>query len=357
MARKKLSPANVALFAGPAPATGSHTPATIKELYGVQSFSFELTSTKEDIFVFGKKANVAREETEPASASFDLSYFLSNFDNEKSFGLVVDGSSGAFANILNGSKDERNVFAMIAGDGEDAIGSSPASTPCIGFGNATLASYGFNAAVGGYPTVNMTFDALDAAYYADSDTELIPAINIATNAAATGTFTLPTASGNVLGNRDAVLRPRDITCNLSGLTGLFHNVATACVQSVDIGIEFGREKQLCLGSKFRRENTISDTIPVTLALEFLAKDMITGRLSEFACQTGEYRAIITIRRPNCAGTGTVASVFDVKGLSWENQSQDFTLGANSTVTINFQGTIGGANDLTKGLFISGIANT
>ncbi len=359
MPRKKLSPANVAIFAGPSPATGVHTTSNIKELLGLQSFSYDMSETKEDIFVFGKRANIGREGLEPPVISFDLSYYLSNFDNEKSLGMVVNGVSGAFADILNGTKDERNIFVMMAGDGLDAVGASPATTPNLGLGNATLSSYNFNAAVGSYPTVSLTFEAIDAEYYDTSDSESpLPAIDITTGAPATGSFTLPTASGNTLGNRDAVLRPRDITVNASGLTGLFHNLATACVQSVDIGIDFGREKQLCLGSKYRVESSLGDTIPITVALEFLAKDMITGRLSNFSCLTGEYNMNITIKRPSCLGTGAATAAYlEVRGLSWESQSQDFTVGTNSTVTINFAGTVGGSNDFTKGLFISGIANT
>lgn len=114
--------------------------------------------------------------------------------------------------------------------------------------------------------------------------------------------------------------------------------------------------QQCLGFKYRKESVIADAIPLTLAVEFLAKDMQSGRLSDFTCGTGDYRAIISIKRPSCNNDGSVAATFDMKGLSWESQSQDFTLGQQSTVTINFQGTIGGANDVTRGLFTSGIAN-
>ncbi len=356
MARKKLSPTNIAIFAGPSPATGVHTTSNINEIRGVQSFSFDLSETKEDIFIFGKRAAETREALDPSVATFDLSYLISNFDNEKSLGFVTNGTSGTFANLINGTKDERNFFVMIASDGNDAIGSNPAATPCLGFGNCTLASYAVNAAVGSYPTATLSFEAIDAEYYTDSDAERLPAINLDTGAIAAGTFTLPTASGNSLSGRDPVLRPRDITVNLSGASGLFHNLGTACVQSVDISVDFAREQQQCLGFKYRKESVMADAIPVTVGIEFLAKDMVTGRLSEFSCGTGLYRAIVNISRPSCNGVGANAATFDLKGLSWESQSQDFTLGQQSTVTINFQGTIGGANDLTRGLFTSGIAN-
>jgi hypothetical protein len=359
MPRKKIASSNVVLYAGPSPATGSHTTSNIKEIYGTQSFGYNFATSKEDILVFGKRAADRREDPSAPVVTFDLSYYLSNFDNEKSFGFVTNSTtSGAFSNLLDGTKDERNIFAMISPDGIDAIGAVPGSTPCIGFGNATIASYNFNAAVGSYPTVSMSFEAIDAEYYVDSTAERLPAINVDTGAIATGTFTLPTASGNAFGGRDPILRPRDISVNLSGASGVFYDLANACVQSVDIGVEFGRQQQQCLGAFYRKDSIIADVIPVTFAVEFLAKDMTAGRLSTFACETGAYSVDVTIRRPNCSGTGAIASLFRLKNLSYESQAHDFSIGGDaSTVTMNFQGTVGGGNDSLNGLFMSGIANT
>lgn len=357
MARKKLSPQNIAIFAGPSPSTGIHTTANIKELFGIQDFNYNTAETKEDIFVFGQKAAVGRESAELPTFSFDLSYYQSDLSNEKRLGMVVDGTSGTFSKIFNGTEDERNFFLMIAADGEDAIGSNAATTPSLGIGNATLSSYNFNAAIGSYPTTSLSFTAIDALYNADSDNNALPAINVLTGEPAAGTYTLPLASGNAPLGRDPVLRPRDIVVDLAGFTGLFYDMSTACVQSLDINVDFGREDQQCLGSKHRRDSAIADSVPLTFSVEFLAKDMITGRLSDFTCKTGTYNGTITIRRPSCNATGPapIAMLMQLKGLSWSDQSQPFTIGQQSNVTMNFQGTIGGANDPNKGLFTSGIA--
>ncbi len=351
MPRKKLSAPNIVLFAGPSPAISVHTTSNIKEVYGLQGFNFEMNSSKEDVYSAGTRAALSRQSLDPDSVSFDFSYNFSNFDNEKSFGFSVAESSGIIAPLLDGTADERNFFLMIAADGQDAIGSPPSSTPCLGFGNATLSSYSFNAAVGAYPTSTVSFQAVDAAYYEDSDSQILPAINISTNSPATGLFTLPAASGN-FGQRDPVLRPWDIRVNLSGASGLFHNLSTACIQSVDINFDLGRENQLCLGKKWRNESNIADSIPVNFSLEILAKDMVTGRLSNFTCETGNYRAIVTVKRPSCNGNGSTAAIFDLKGLTWENQNQSIDRGSDSTVTLNFQSSIGGANETNRGLFIS-----
>ena len=362
MPRKKISSRNLALFAGPSPAITGHTTSNIKELFGIQSFSYEVTTSKDDISVFGKGASITREAMDPPVVTLNTSYLVSNFDNEKSLGFDVSTStystvSGAFSKILEGSRDERNYFVMIAGEGADAVGSLVATTPCLGFGNGTITSYNFNAAVGSYPTATIAIDAIEVAYYTTSDTQTIPAINTSTGNIATGTFTLPSGAGTLSG-RDPILRPWDITVALNGATGLFHDLSTACVQSIDIGVDFSRTNQLCLGSRFRKESLIADVIPITVAVEILAKDMNTGRLSNLSCLTGTYGITASIKRPSCNAGGALATYFDIRGLSYEGQSEDVALGGDAqTVTLNFQGTIGGANDTTKGLFLSGIVNT
>ena len=342
------------LFAGPSPSTGTHLTSNIKELFGVTSFSYDISQERQDVPVFGKRAAI-RDALDPASVSADFSYNIGNVDNEARVGFITNGVSGAFANILNNTQDERNYFVSIAGDGVDGVGANPLSTPCIAFGNATISNWSMNASVGQYPTSSISFTAIDVASYNDSDTEQIPAININTGLQASGTFTLPTSSGSISG-RDAILRPRDVTVNISGISGLFYDTTAACVQSVDISVDFGRNDQLCLGGFYRKESVIADVIPVTLAVEFLAKDMITGRLSNFACQTGVGTATVSIKRPSCLGNGATAVNYELRGLYFESLGFSSDAGGDAaSVTLNYQGNIGGANDLLNGLFISGIS--
>ena len=355
MPRRQIVGSNLSLFAGPAPATGTHTTSNIKELFGVTTLSYDIAESREDISVLGTKIP-QKISLESSAVTLDFSYYVSNFDNEKSLGLYTAGNSGAFVDLLNGTKDERNYFFMISSDGVDAIGASPLTTPCIGIGNGVINSYSFNAAVGSLPTATVSVSAIDIASYLDSDTEPLPAINVNTGLIAAGTFTLPTASGTLSG-RDFVLRPRDVNVNLSGLTGLFYDLSSPCVQSFDIGVDFSRTNQQCLGSFYRKDSVMADLIPLTFGVEFLAKDMIAGRLSSFDCLTGVYSATASIRRPNCSGTGSVATTFTLRGLQFDSLNYSADAGGDaSTVTLNFVGNIGGLTDISNGLFLSGITN-
>jgi len=358
MARRSINSSNVALLAGSSPATGAHPSSSINSIFGTTELSYETTTSKDYVFINGIRNAVAYDSIEPASATMDFTYYVADLSNERRLGFVTNGVTGAFANILNGTADERNYFWMIAPDGTDAIGANPTTTPCLAFGNGTINSWNFSAAIGDYPSSSVNVSFIDFAYYTDSDTEQIPAIDVNTGLQASGTFTLPTPSGSAAG-RDYILKPNDIQINLAGLTGMIYDFNAACVQSVDISVDLSRTDVRCLGSKYRKDPIASDNIPVTLSFDMLAKDMITGRLSNFECGTGKYSATVTLRRPVCFGTGSVAASYNLRGLYYDSHNHNVSAngdGTPSTVSFTFQGTLGGINNFTDGIFMSGIAN-
>lgn len=359
MARRKTLSASKVLYSGPSPLSTPHNASNTKEIYGVQDFSVDYTNNSEPIQAFGQLAPIGRDSIDTPTAEFNFSYLVSNVDNEGHMGLVVNGQSGAFSKILNGQEDEKNYFMMVAAEGTDAIGANPASTPCVGWGNGAIGSYSFNAAVGDYPTATVNVLALNAKSYADSTSELTPDIDVTTGLENTSnTFTLPVASGNARFGRDPVLKPGDINVNLANATGLFYNVNQACITSVTIDVDLGREPQNCLGNKYAKARDITYPIDVNFSFEFQAPDLITGSMNGFFCQTGLYNGIITARRPACYGTtGATAIYHDLRGLRWISQNETVGLGNDGTsVTVNMVGSIGGPTDTANNWFMSGIYN-
>ncbi len=354
MARNKTLSASKALFAGQVNPTGAHPSSAIKELYGVQSFGVTYSNNSEPIQAFGQLSPIGRDSTEIPTVEFNFDYLLTNFDNEYHLGLTTNGLSGALSRILNGQADEQNYFVVTAAEGVDAIGANPATTPCIGYGNAALGSYGFSATVGDYPTVSVSFLALNARSYGDSTSEVLPAIDITTGLEYTSqTFTLPIASGNL--SRDAVLRPGDITVNISGVSGLFYNLSTVCINSASIDFDLGRSPQNCLGNKYAKSRDIAYPVDVNFSFEFQGADQVTGSMSNFFCQTGLYNAIVSAKRPACAGAGSQVVSYDLRGLRFVSQSETVGLGNDGTaVTVNLVTSLGSATDSVSNLILSGI---
>lgn len=337
----------------------THPASSIKELYNFISFNSEVTNETEAIQILGQTAPATREAADEPQITLGGEYYLTNFDNENRIGLVTNGLSGAFSKIINGTDDERNFFVLTAAEGSDGISSNPASTPCVGYGNVSLAGYNTTLQVGGYPTTTVDFNALYVASYADSTAEQLPTIDPTTGLRVTGqTFTLPVASGNQAYGRDAIIRPRDVLVSFQNATGLFYNINEACLTSVSIGVDLGRDPQNCLGNRYSKSRLLNFPIDCTLSCEFQAPDLVPGTLDAFLCSTGAYSASITCRRPVCPGsTGTTALRYDLRGLRFQSQSENVGLGNEGTsVTLNFVCNIGGPQDTTNGLFLSGSVN-
>jgi hypothetical protein len=62
---------------------------------------------------------------------------------------------------------------------------------------------------------------------------------------------------------------------------------------------------------------------------------------------------LTIKKPN---TTTNAVVYTIKGARLSSESFSSSLGSNKTVDLTFVTQVGGPNDTTNGIFVSGIGS-
>ena len=112
-----------------------------------------------------------------------------------------------------------------------------------------------------------------------------------------------------------------------------------------------------LGSKYATSREIQFPVNASMSVEALMRDMGTGRLSQLQCGDTKYDLTVTLRTPTCDGTtGTTKAKYTLKGATLESQSFNSTIGPSKSVTLNFTSPIGGVQDVSKGLFISGQIN-
>lgn len=355
MARFNTLAASQVLFVAAQPTTGNaNIPGSqVYELFNIQSFNWDYNSNLEPIYALGKRADIGRDSVDPPEITLSFEYYITNFDNENRIGLVCNGSSGVLAKIFNGAEDEKMYFNAVAPLGVDGIGSTPANNPCLGFGNAVISSYAFSASVGNYPTSTVNLTALGARGYLDSVAESpLPSVDTSTGLDLQGTFTLPTATGNI--GRDAIIRPGDIIVDFSTVSGLFYNLSGICVQSIDIDFDLGRENRQCLGNRYARSRDLGATIDLNTSITFQAPDIISGSVSNYFCQTGLYNANVIMRRPACFGTGNQVMKFDIRGMRLNHEGAQVGLGNDgTTITLDFVSSIGSAADTVNNLYLSG----
>jgi len=356
MARKRIIYQSLALYAGQNNPSGAHAATDIKQLTRVQSWDSDFSRSFQDVNQYGQLAARDRVEIDPPTVNMKTSWYPTDGSNEKYIGLSP--YKGATANslisgILNKTSDERNFFLLVADEGNDAVGYVGATSGVIGIGNAFLTNYSLDFSVGAIPTASADFEALNFRVYNDANVGAdVPAINPINGAPITGTtFNLPAAVQDDSASQATVLRPGDVTLSLSGLGGF--SVEDLKIQSCKLAMGLKRSPISKLGSRFPYTREVDFPLTATVSVEAIAGDLANFNLSDMLCETGFYDLRVNVQKNACSGTGPLALSIDFKGAKISKESVTTSIGANVPVSIEYEVTIGSAQQLTKGIFMSG----
>ena len=356
----------------------------IKQLYRLTSIGGpEWTYEKAPITVIGKLAPITRDTTDSPTVSVPFSYYVTDFENEKNLGFTITASggaaptSGALSDILTKStlKDEKNYFILVTPEGQDAISRSGyvGDDYILGIGNANITNYSIEASVGDYPTASVTVEGLNLRGQTGTPNcaslSLVgpngisgwlktPAINPVNGLGIEGistNFRLPAGSiGSP--NKAFVLKPGDITVDLSGASGLFADTTNGQfnIQSFNISFDLARDPIQSLGARYSKSRELTFPIDVNFTVEALAGDLKTANLREHVCNTGVYNATVSMKRPDCANAGGTAATIVLKGLSLQSEAFSIDVDDNQSVSLTWLGSIGSPTDAENNIFFSGV---
>lgn len=387
MPRNRIISQSEALFVGPSPATGFHYisgtelksqwgpvnhKTRIRELYRIQNVNHNYNlGTLTPIQQFGELAAIDYVATDTPTVGLSFSYLLSNFINERAMGLAISSGNlvGALSGILNKTDDEKNYFLLTRSEGADVHGNSDdldtsRSEYVTAFGNGFVTNYSVEGAVGGLPTVSVSVEASNMKVdQADSSVQnYIPAIDPALGTSFTNSYyTLPSGFTNYSGQSInstlqsiSAIKPGDITVTLDYNDQLGASKTDLKVQSFQLQIPLSREPINKLGSKFAYAREITFPLNATLSVSALVGDLKTGSVVDMFndCSARTYGATITMRNP--CGTDTVAA-YILRGGQFVGQEISSSVGANKSVTFNFQFPIGGPTATGSNVFLSGIS--
>lgn len=391
----RITFANEALYVGPSPSTGYHFwglqggSATVQgvaedqgsgnritQLYRIQSVSANWNVNRVNVNQFGELAAIDRVILDPPTVNLQFSYLLANMYNESGLGFHTQGIYTAISGFLDKTQEDRNFFLRIAPEGMDVVGDNTSNvhTFTYGFGNGFVNSYTTQAAVGGFPSVdvgvecmNMTFDTGISGW--------VPAIIPVNGARMTGfRYLLPTASGSPgTGYLDlSVLRPGDITMNFtersaedegelndpsSAYNTVGVSIADAHIQSYNLSIGLARESMRRLGSKFAFSREVTFPVDVNLSVNAIVTNITTGQIADFLTCDKAYDVGINIKRNACPGDPTpVIARYLLRNAKLNGQSYSTNIGSNQSVTLNFTTQIGGPRQTGVGCFFSGITS-
>jgi len=359
--RKRFYYNNAVVYASSGGATGDHFNSgtsgvnLLRQIHRAQSVSTDITINRQDINQLGELAG-KRKIIDPATVGFNFAYYLTDGSNESKLGFSTVNTQSCIADIIRGTKEEKNYFILQVGEGEDAMKTSD-YTPTernahivAALGNGFINSWALEASVGGIPTVTIGGDALNAAFYTGSTDLASPAINPSDGSQITGKpFTIPFATTGAMVD---CLRPGDMVLSLGGsLPFGGPEINTLNVQSISLNVPLDREDQNKIGSNFPNAKLI--TFPLTATLDITADvtNFTTGNLASIFCATESRDVSVTFKKP-C--NGPVQFILEGKGMELDSQSVSLDIGSNESVDISFSVQIGGPNDTGKGIFFSGI---
>jgi len=358
--RKRVIYQSEAVYVGPSPATGFNFTSgnsgdnLISQLHRVQSANYSFNVSRQDINQYGQLAAIDRVILQAPTVALDFSYYLTNGVNEKRLGLNIDGALSAISGLLNGTQDEKNYYISTSPEGTDNVGANAAAREVFAIGNGFLSNYSIEAAVGGLPTASVSVEALNIKVDPTAAGNPTPAVNPEDGLAIAGVnYSLPVAVAGVPGQISA-LRPGDITVDVQTPFGAkVSGEGKAHFQNVSIQVPLSREPLERLGSKFAFSREIQYPLTVTFNATANLADLQSGNLSNILCNDENYDLQLTLREPSCSGVGPIAMIYQLKGAKLDSQSFSSSIGSNKSVDLTWSAQIGGPQDTTKGLFISG----
>ena len=355
-----------------------------EQLGRVQSANYSFTINRQDVNQFGDLARIDSLVLDPPTVSLDFSYYLADGFNERALGFFVQNSGagngsqrgingtafdvGNFASgHLQGSSGT-NFFIVTSPNGEDLnkAGAGQAldnSDSVIGVGNCYVSDYSVDLSVGSLPTVNVTVEGANMNSVSNSTTTGSPAIDQEDGTKLGGStgwliqLPPPTDDGGISGYTGGTpitaLRPGDVTLGLDNVSGeslvKLGTTEGAHIQSASISLPLSRTPIDRLGSRFPFAREVDFPVNATMNISAIVNESAGQNLADIL-DSGVQAATITVKDHD----GNDAILYTMSGLKIDSQSFSSSIGSNKTVDMTFSTQIGGPNDVTNGVFMSGL---
>ena len=340
------------------------------QLHRVQSANYNFAISRQDINQFGNLARIDTAIIEAPTVGLDFSYLVTDGSNEDKLGITCSaGEINALSGILSNTSG-RNYHILTVTEGTDANSDLLASTKgtattstVISIGNGYITNYSMNAAVGSVPTANVSVEGLNITADTAGEGLLTPAIDPANSTQGVAIYNLPNPVPGVVGE---ILRPGDMVISFGATegstqagTGVIAQLTdsstktAAHIQSFNIDVPLGRSVLNRLGNAFGFSREIDFPITVSVGISAIVADLKRGNLFDELYDTTKHDLCIAMKKPGTAGGGDEQVRFQLKNVTLDSESYSSSIGDNKSVDLSFSATVGGPEDTTNGLFISG----
>ncbi len=370
----------------------------LKKMDRIQNCNFNFTINRQDINEFGKLARIDSIVMEAPTVGLDFSYYVTDGYNERLLGFNITGVTDT--NIANGAQaisglladlQGNNYYILTVDEGEDVVGGTLApSSTIVGIGNGFISEYSFEASVGAIPTASVTVEAFNI----KSDATELPVtltsaaapvgsvvganiVTITGNSPAIDLFAQPATKLTTIGtaykldySRDftgaigggagvnftgfttgvstvSALRPGDIVLSLGTSRGMT-SLTNAHIQSFSFTLPLSRTILQRLGNTFGFARVVDVPINMDVTISAIVSELQDKNLFD-ALITQNNDLSITLK--DSSSNNKIR--YDIKSALLQSETYSENLGDNQTVDLTYSVQIGGANDTTAGLFMSG----
>tara|TARA_R110002110_G_scaffold15624_1_gene69622 strand:+ start:164 stop:1501 length:1338 start_codon:yes stop_codon:yes gene_type:complete len=341
-------------------------------------------------------------------------------ENKLGFEVAPSGSEAntSFVSCISGLIDsstnahQKDYFILTSKEGSDAVDNLNTGKyeSIIGIGNGFLTSYSSEASVGGLPTVSIGVEGMNMNYNTvatgdqistvtgpagggkgfriNPDSSVLsgisgisPAIDPTNGTSVNKYAVLPIATQNASGAGGGLisaLRPGDITLSLvahdatANLDDIMNTSETSPdllvgadikdshIQSYTLSFDLGRTPIQKLGTRFAFARPVDFPITASLSIDAVLADLTTGTISDLInCDTA-FDAVIKMKDPSlcnvAAADRSVAVAYLMRDLKINSESFTSSIGDSKSVSLDFSCQIGGPEQTTVGVFMSGWYN-
>lgn len=353
--------------------TGAHV-----QLDRVQSANYNFSVTRQDINQYGELARIDSIVLEPPTVNLDFTYYLTDGTNERALGfyvltgnLSVSNPSGNFASGHMTPTSGKNFFIVTTSEGVDHNynGAIINEKSMIGIGNGFLSDYTLDVSVGSIPTVSVTIEGanvLSTGITQSAATGILganPGIRPDDGYSyAASSIYLPSGQTN-LGNAGVTaLRPGDVTLSFGGIatngSGVISDIGGTSdsfhIQSASLSVPLSRSAIQRLGTKFPFARPVDFPVTSTLTVNAILNEVTAENLAAVLETDVKTDITLAIKKP---GTTQNAVIYVLKGAKLDSENFTSSIGSNKTVDLTFSTQVGGPQDLSNGVFVSGVGTT
>ena len=149
------------------------------------------------------------------------------------------------------------------------------------------------------------------------------------------------------------LNPGDITFTIPTNGTMGFEETDLKVQDFTLSFDLNRTPLQKIGNRFAFSREID--FPVTANLEVNAEvgDIRNGNLVDLLCNETGQNFTIQMKQPGCGTSKPTALAYVFRGAKLVSQNFSSAIGDNATMNATYEVQLGGVQDTTKGIFISG----